>query len=276
MVQSVIDHLKQRIAKIEGRAARFTGMDEVRNRPWTLGITELDAALPYDRSGQNGLCLDGCHDFTPMAKTDVPQGAGFILALLQRLPAQRLIKGPVIWCQTAYNTREYGRIYAPGLLGQAVSPDRFLFVTVPRDRDMALVLEECVRTHCVAAVVGEGPEPNFTASRRLTLAAQESHVPCLILNTGGMVGASAAATRWRIAPIAGPPDRHDPQGPGHPAWSITLARSRGADAALNPTLAKPLKVTWNNATHRFDLVSAFRSGKPLARPAPHGAFQGQG
>jgi len=265
----ILNDLKARIERIEGRTKRFAAAaGEMQPAAWTTGLDGLDAALPQD-----ALPYNACHDFTPLTKTDVPQVAGFIFALLQRLPGQRRRNRPIVWCQTAFNAREYGRVYAPGLLGSSLSPDSFIFVNVPKERDLALVLEECVRVPQLAAVVGEGPAPDFTASRRLTLAAQESHVPCLILNTSNSLGASAAATRWRIAPIAGPPDPLDPEGPGLAAWSITLARARGGNAALNPTLASPLKAAWNHETHTFNLVSPFRPGKALESQTPYGPLQ---
>ncbi|MGI9369234.1 MAG: ImuA family protein, partial [Ruegeria sp.] len=261
--------------RIEGRTKRFSAGAAGGSQPaaWLFGLADLDAALPLQTDGSSALPCNACHDFAPLIKTDVPQVAGFIFALLQRLSDERLQRGPVVWCQTAFNAREYGRIYAPGLLGSSISPEQLLFVRVPKDRDLALVLEECVRVPRVAAVVGEGPAPDFTASRRLTLAAQESHVPCLILNTGNTIGASAAATRWRIAPIAGPPDPLDPQGPGFAAWSIILSRARGGNAALNPTLAQPLKATWNHETHTFHLVSPFRPGTALESQTPYSQIQ---
>ena len=272
----VLDDLKAKIERIEGRTKRFVAAGEPQPAPWTLGLDNLDSALPRQADGQAALPYDACHDFTPLTRTDVPQVAGFIFALLQRLPqAQRRRSGPIVWCQTAFNAREYGRVYAPGLLGSSLSPQDFIFVNVPKERDLALVLEECVRVPQLAAVVGEGPAPDFTASRRLTLAAQESHVPCLILNTGGEIRASAAATRWRIAPIAGPPDPLDPEGPGLAAWSITLARARGGNAALNSTLASPLKAAWNHETHTFNLVSPFRPGTALESQTPYGQVQQQ-
>ena len=267
----ILNDLKDRIERIEGRTKRFVAADAPQPDPWVTGLPGLDNALP-----QNALAYDACHDFTPLVKTDVPQVAGFIFALLQRLPQSRQRhrhhrrrRRPIVWCQTAFNAREYGRVYAPGLLGSALSPEDFIFINVPKERDLALVLEECVRVPHIAAVVGEGPAPDFTASRRLTLAAQESHVPCLILNTGGEIRASAAATRWRIAPIAGPPDPLDPNGPGLAAWSITLARARGGNAALNPTLASPLKAAWNHETHTFHLVSPLRPGATLEGQTPN-------
>lgn len=300
----VLDDLKAQVERIEGRTKRFIATGAVQPEPWTLGLGSLDSALPCptnnghrnsskssgktsgktsgkdngktSNESRGALPYDACHDFTPLVKTDVPQVAGFIAALLQRLPAQRLQRGPVVWCQTAGNAREYGRIYAPALLGGTLSPDRLLFVQVPKDRDLALVLEECVRVPRLAAVVGEGPAPDFTASRRLTLASQESHVPCLILNTGNDIAASAAATRWRVAPIVGPPNPLDPEGPGFAAWSLTLTRARGGNAALNPTLTKPLQASWNDETHTFNLVSTFRPGKALESQTPQDQVQRPG
>ncbi len=266
-VAMILDDLKGHIDRIEGRTKRFVAAQGARETPWRLGHGPLDAALPGA-----ALAYDACHDITPLRKTDVPQAAGFILALLKRLPRS----GPVIWCQTAFNAREYGRLYPPAFVHGPLGAERFIFVQARREKELSVILEECVRVARVAAVVGEGPAPDFTRSRRLTLAAQESRVPCLILNTSGDVGASAAATRWRVAPIAGPPREDDPQGPGQPAWSLTLARARGGDAAANPTLATPLDLFWNDATHTFNLVSAIRTRQVLAHPPPapaqrHGA-----
>jgi len=272
---SVFDTLQTAIETLEGRTKRFSAVDGADQTPWQLGYAPVDAALP-----DHALAVDACHDITPLKPNDVPQAAGFALALLQRLPRS----GPIMWCQTAFNGREYGRVYSPGLLNRgfleadsqgpqptALLADRLFHITVPKDRDLSLVLEECVRVSALAAVVGEGPAPDFTASRRLTLAAQTSRVPCLIINTAGVIGASAAATRWRVAPIAGPPDADDPQGPGQPAWSITLARSRGGDTAQNPTSGQPLEIFWNDATHSFNLVPPFRRGAADAPASADGA-----
>ena len=265
----VLDDLKRQIERLEGRQKRFVSVAGERFEPWATGIEALDEALPNET-----LAVNACHEFTPFRQNDVPHVAGFIWALLQCLPKRRLDGGLIVWCQTAFNAREYGRLYAPALIGSNIGPERFLFVSVPKERDLALVLEECVRTKSVAAVIGEGPAPDFTASRRLTLAAQVSRVPCLILNTGGNISASSAETRWRVAPIAGPPDPDDPKGPGKPAWSLTLARSRGGNAARNPTLAKPLDVYWNNETHSFDLVSSLRLTTPRSGTRATRAFSG--
>ena len=127
----ILDDLKAKIERIEGRTKRFVGAGEARPAPWQLGLDSLDAALPVHDKANNVCALpyNACHDFTPLVKSDVPQVAGFIAALLQRLPASRLQRGPIVWCQTRVNAREYGRIYAPGLLGSALSPDRLLLVS---------------------------------------------------------------------------------------------------------------------------------------------------
>ena len=257
-----LDDLRKQIGRIEGRNQRFSAVGDGSEEGWQTGYAPLDAALP----GQ-GLPLDACHDFTPEKRTDVAHVAAWLVALLIRLPN----KGPIVWCQTAFNAREYGRLYGPGLLDCGLSPERLLFVSVPKERDMPLVLEEALRIGKLAAVVGEGPAPNFTASRRLVLASQASRVPCLILNTSGEIGASAAATRWRVAPIAGPPDPRDEDGPGLPAWSVTLSRTRGGNAALNPTLSGPLSLYWHYETHSFHMVSPLRDGTSLPHRRPAGA-----
>ena len=80
----ILNDLKDSIERIEGRTKRFVAADVPQPDPWTTGLSKLDTALP-----QNALAYDACHDFTPLVKTDVPQVAGFIFALLQRLPQSR-------------------------------------------------------------------------------------------------------------------------------------------------------------------------------------------
>lgn len=77
----VLDDLKAKVERIEGRTKRFIAAGEAQPEPWTLGLDSLDAALPASGdnssgSGSAALPYDACHDFTPMVKTDVPQVAG--------------------------------------------------------------------------------------------------------------------------------------------------------------------------------------------------------
>ncbi len=241
-----LEQLRAQILKIEHRPAAFqpvAGEDRLR---WQLGCEAIDKVLPERQLAQSAL-----HDFSCSQPRDTPSMDRFVLALLQRLPAAEPQKS-IIWCQSDHNMRENGHPYGPGLKAIGIAPERLVNVSLRKERDLAFVMEESLRSGAVAVVIGEGIPVGFTASRRLSLACQEMATPCLFLNTTATNEASAAATRWRIAPAIGPPDEGDPHGPGLTTWSVVLARARGGRAHPDSI---PWTVLWNNETHSFNLVS---------------------
>ncbi len=255
----ILENLRQTIHTLEGRTKGFAAMVGDKTNLWQFGIEPIDDHLGGHLTGNHrgGLRLDTFHDFSPERPVDIPSVSSLVLALLTRLPAlQTNAGGDILWCRTANDAREYGQLYAPGLAGIGLEPGRFIMVGLKNSRDFAFVLEEALRSKAIAAVVGEGPPLSFTASRRLVLAAQEVGIPCITINTGRDRVASAAATRWRIAPAVGPPRTADPRGPGFAAWSLTLSRMRGGSP-------HSWQVFWNDETHSFNLVSPLRDGALL-------------
>ncbi|MCP5038975.1 MAG: hypothetical protein GY945_15385 [Rhodobacteraceae bacterium] len=241
-----LEQLRAQILKIEHRPAVFQPVVGEDNSRWQLGCEVIDKVLPEGQLAQNAL-----HDFSCSQPRNTPGMDRFVLALLQRLPATEPQK-PIIWCQSKYNIRENGHPYGPGLKAIGIAPERLVNVSLRKERDLAFAMEESLRSRAVAVVIGEGVPVGFTASRRLSLACQEMATPCLFLNTTATNEASAAATRWRIAPAIGPPDERDPHGPGLAAWSVVLARARGGRAHPDSI---PWTILWNNETHSFNLVS---------------------
>ena len=246
-----LEQLRQKIARIERRNITFkpsnNGHKGVADRGWQSGCAAIDDVLPQGR-----LAYDALHDFSTFRSRDTPAMDHFVLALLQRF-LQTKEAGEIIWCQSHLNMREHGHPYGPGLKALGLAPERLLFVSLRKEHDLAFAMEESLRSGAVAAVIGEGAPIGFTASRRLSIACQEMAIPCLFLNNTNTYEASAAATRWRIAPAIGPPNAADLDGPGMAAWSVSLLRARGGCAHPgNP----PSTVFWNDATYSFNLVSA--------------------
>ena len=75
-------------------------------------------------------------------------------------------------------------------------------------------MEEGLRCAALSAVIGElwgDPRAlDFTATRRLAVAAERSGVPCWLVRLGGTANLSGARMRWRIASapsLANPLDR---------------------------------------------------------------------
>jgi protein ImuA len=121
---------------------------------------------------------------------------------------------------------ESGRIFPPGL----GLPD--LLHVEARDARAALwAMEEGLRCPALSLVVGElWGDPaalDFTATRRLAVAAERSGVACWLVRLGGTANLSGARRRWRLASLPSLPHPLDSKAPGAPVWDADLFRARG-------------------------------------------------
>jgi protein ImuA len=164
--------------------------------------------------------------------------AGFLLAELDRTR-------PLLWVQDRMAILESGRIHPPGLPTQ-----NLIHVETRNARDALWAMEEGVRCCALSAVIGEiwgNPRPlDFTATRRLAVAAERSDVPCWLVRLGGTANLSGARMRWRIASAPSLRNPLDPRAPGTPGWDAELFRARGAP---------PGRWTVAHEAGRFHLVS---------------------
>ena len=136
---------------------------------------------------------------------------------------------PVLWVLDAAVARQTGRPCLHGLAAWGLS---HLLLVCPRDARAALwSMEEALRCDAVGAVVGElwgNPRAlDFTASRRLAVAAERRGVPVVLVRPGAAADLSAARARWRVASAVSALHPHDAQAPGAPRWSAELFRARG-------------------------------------------------
>jgi protein ImuA len=145
--------------------------------------------------------------------------AGFLLAQADRAK-------PLLWVQDRMAIIESGRIYPPGL-GSVE-----LIHVEARDAKLALwAMEEGLRCSGLSGVIGElWGDPaalDFTATRRLAVAAERSRVPCWLVRLAGTANLSGARMRWRIASMPSIANSFDPRASGSPAWETELFRARG-------------------------------------------------
>lgn len=78
----------------------------------------------------------------------------------------------------------------------------------------------CVRSRAVAAVVADGAGFDLAATRRLQLAAKAGGALLMLARPmRELRGLSAAAVRWRVAPVPSPTS--------HPRWTVELLRCKG-------------------------------------------------
>ena len=151
-----------------------------------------------------------------------PRDAGWTGFLLPQVERGK----PLLWVQDRMAIIESGRIYPPGLGGIE------LIHVEARDARAALwAMEEGVRCAGLSAVIGElWGDPaalDFTATRRLAVAAERSRVPCWLVRLGGTANLSGARMRWRIASGPSIGNSFDPRAPGASAWQAELFRARG-------------------------------------------------
>jgi protein ImuA len=151
-----------------------------------------------------------------------PRDGGWAGFLLAHVDPQK----PLLWVQERMAILESGRIHPPGL------PTSNLIHVEARDaRDALWAMEEGIRCAGLSCVIGElWGDPaalDFTATRRLAVAAERTGVPCWLVRLGGIPNLSGARMRWRVASAPSLLNPLDAKAPGVPAWDAELFRARG-------------------------------------------------
>ncbi|MGI9127797.1 MAG: ImuA family protein [Roseomonas sp.] len=159
-------------------------------------------------------------------------GVAFAAILLARCGGQ------VLWIATE---QESNLVWPPGLVPFGLAPDKLILARAARFPEALWAMEEALRCPALGAAVlmaGSGQGLDLTATRRLHLAAEAGGVFGLLLRPEGAAGASAARTRWHIAPLASA---------DAPRWRLSLLRQRGGAPA------GPWQVAFNAATNTLHL-----------------------
>jgi protein ImuA len=229
-----IAHLRSRIAALEGAGP------EALAGVVPLGVAAVDGALPW-----GGMPLGCLHEVAPRAYADgIEDGAclGFSAVLLGRLAAST--DKPVLW--VAAGDEPYG----PALAALGLPPDRLMVVHGLRSAQLLWAVEEGLRCRALAGVLAESWKLDFTAARRLQLAARTSGVPAVMLNHGEPTGTSV--TRWRVGTA---PSRSDPAlGVGSWCWRLELMRCRGLGAGEDGVVGA-WDVEWDDETRGLRLAA---------------------
>ena len=130
--------------------------------------------------------------------------------------------GQVLWISTE---QESNLVWPPGLIPFGLAPESLILARAARWTEALWAMEEALRCPALGAAVlmaGAGQGLDLTATRRLHLAAEAGGVFGLLLRPDGAAGASAARTRWHIAPLSSD---------AAPRWRLTLLRQRGGAPA---------------------------------------------
>lgn len=177
----------------------------------------------------------GCAQSEMFASAREASGAGLALALAQdalRMAARDPTADtpdhrPFLWVQDKAALRLSGRPYLPGL--PAELRHRLIHVAATTPEDALFALEEGLRCRDLAFVIGEiagNPRAlDFTASRRLGLAAEKHGVPLWLIRLDARHDLGAARMRWRVEAAPSPPPRWNAHAPGATTWAAELFRA---------------------------------------------------
>jgi protein ImuA len=206
----LLSELRERI-QIPGNARQ-------RRRVLPFGVPQIDKNLP-----DGGLTLGAVHEVAEggPAPEYGAMATLFIAGILARL------KGTVLWCLKSRD------LFAPGLAGAGLHPDRVIYAETYKESAILAVMEEGLRHKGLAGVVGEVARLGFDASRRLQLAAESSGAVALVLRRWRVASSkdsNAAITRWRIEPV--PSGDLPVPGVGRARWRLELVRVRGGEPAV--------------------------------------------
>lgn len=212
-----------------------------------------------DRTLGGGLPVAAFHEIGCRETRDMGALNGFVAALLTRLLATR--GKPVLWIEEEMALTEAGFPFGAGLVRFGLNPKNLILVRVRRPEDALWALEEglrCPGLTAAMAVIRAAPQAlDFTASRRLAIRAGAHGVMGVLMRQAGTASATAATTRWWIAPRpSGVMDAFG-DGVGRPAWNATLDRSR-----IGPVGNFDLE--WDHGHGRFLTPAA---ADPVAVPA---------
>ncbi len=233
----------------------------------TPGLVRGIGATARTPRWQPGLALDCLHAelFAPARDAS---GAGLALALARNAlalhkPAQEPDRRPFLWVQDKAALRLSGRPYLPGL--PADLRHRLIHVVAATPEDALFALEEGLRCRDLAFVIGElagNPRAlDFTASRRLSLAAEKHGVPLWLVRLDARRDLGAARMRWEVGAASSSRPRWNEHAPGRPTWRAELFRAhtfhpgqwtlRDDDALL---VAEPAASQSSSAPDHGDLV----------------------
>jgi protein ImuA len=213
--RGALRHLRQALATLD----KDKGFSLAEEESLPLGLPPVDAALG------GGLACGALHELAPAGPVQFGTAAGFALAVAALRTAQGR---STLFIQTDFASLEAGVPYGPGLDCFGLPMERLIMLRVPRPVDALWACEEALKSRGVAVVIAELPEAgeaaDFTATRRLTLAARTGGTLGLLLRHRPLPIATAAATRWQIAATPSMPDRFG--GLGRTAFDLSLNRNR--------------------------------------------------
>jgi protein ImuA len=275
--KALVARLRDRIARLEESQHRLEPKRGWQDRsakpfdPWQFGVAAVDAHLP-----EQGLSRHALHDLAPERYGDTPATMGFALALaIRRLNGDQKQR-PILWCRSAIECLEHGKLYGHGLERLGLSREKLLVLSLKKQVSLFWTMEEALKSGCFSTVISDAASQHtdLTITRRLSLSGGEGRSSGLLVFNRNHREATASFSRWQVATAQSPPLSLEPGAPGYPAWAVTLSRIRGGRPGQWTLLWHPhsqLSTVSHHASHHFSLVPGI-SGRALSQGTAEAGF----
>lgn len=200
------------IAGLQADILRLEGVKPPSDGAVDVGLGPIINAFPH-----TSFPLGAIHEFLSARPEDAAATCGFLSGILSPLMGSF---GTALWISSSRT------LFPPALRSFGLHPDHIIFVDLQKEKEVLWSMEEALKCGALTAVVGEMGEIDFTASRRLQLAVEQSQVTGFILRHNfRKLNTTACVSRWRITPL--PSETVDGlPGVGFPQWRVELLRIR--------------------------------------------------
>jgi protein ImuA len=209
----IIARLQREILPLQGYKSSYT------NNDLDIDCGPIKKAFPEAR-----FPLGAIHEFisTTSAK-GTPATGGFVSGILAGLMRHG---GTALWISSSRT------VFPPALSSFGIAPDKIIFIDLQKERDVLWTMEEALKCNGVVAVIGEMQQLDFTVSRRLQLAVEQSRVTGFVLRRGmANLSATASIARWKITSLQSEVPDEMP-GVGFPRWKVELIKVRNGKPGI--------------------------------------------
>jgi len=181
--------------------------------------TKLDMELGsmLDAFPNRSFPLGAVHEFLSDRVEDAAATSGFVGGIISSLMKT---KGTGLWISASRT------LFPPALKTLGLNPERFIFLDLKNEKDVLWAMDEALKCAALTTVIGEVRNIDFTQSRRLQLAVEQSQATGFVLrHQVRNPGTTAFVSRWKISSLASE-TLDDLPGIGHPGWKVELLRIR--------------------------------------------------
>ena len=220
-MESILTTLKHSILDLEGYKPKV-------GHAWN--VKPFQYAFP-----NNTFPIGAIHELTCTSQEGSASTIGFITALL----ASALKQYTCLW------VTQNVKVFPPALKLFGLEPDKFIFIKTTSNKETLWTIEEALKCEHLTAVVGETKSIDFTASRRLQLAVEESNVNGFIIRNNP-TNTIASIARWKITSL--PSESLDGlPGVTFPRWNVELLKVRNG-------IPQSWQVEWSN--NKFNSIAS--------------------